>query len=87
MDGLTCKEFIEFLDDYLAGGQSAEARAVFESHVSACPCCTRYLEHYRRTIETAHKCCCNRSQPPPEVPEDLVRAILRAREAGGVGPS
>lgn len=82
MDSLTCKEFISFLDEYLAGGQPGEARVEFERHVHHCGCCKNYLEHYKRTVETAKHCCCNRKDPPPEVPEHLIKAILAARRAG-----
>lgn len=75
---LTCREIIEFLDDYSAGAQPPEVRAEFERHLDACPACRDYLRTYRETIllagETAKREIAHR------MPEGLVRAILAARD-------
>lgn len=76
---LSCKAFIEFLDDYLVGTQDPAVRAAFAAHIESCECCGCYLEHYKKTIDAAKRCCCNRRDPMPEVPEHLIDAILKAR--------
>lgn len=79
---LTCKEFIEFLDDYLSGTQAREARAEFERHLKLCPPCVDYLKSYQATVRLASSLCGegDGGKVPAAVPEDLVQAILAARK-------
>ena len=76
---MNCREFAEFLDDYLAGEQPAEVRAVFEMHLEGCSCCNHYLSGYRETIKLG-KSLCNEpcSQVPGEVPDQLLKAVMEA---------
>jgi len=85
MESLSCKHFVEFLDDYVAGGQPEEARKAFEDHINCCPPCLDFLNDYRKTIETSKKACCcgHKDVPRDKVPEGLINAILAARKAGG----
>ncbi len=85
MDELNCKQFVDFLDDYVAGGQPDEVRKAFEDHIGCCPPCLDFLESYKKTIETSKKaCCCGHKEiPKDKVPPGLVDAILAARKAGG----
>ena len=77
---LTCREFVEFLDDYIAQDLAGEALASFEKHLSDCPPCVAYLETYRQSIRMSRAALRDADQRIPEaVPEDLVRAILAAR--------
>jgi anti-sigma factor RsiW len=48
---VTCRELIEFLDDYVADALPAGVRRQFEWHLKLCPACRRYLKTYRRTID------------------------------------
>ena len=50
MKPLTCKEFIDFLAEYLDGELSAERVAIFDQHLAICPDCVAYLESYKSTI-------------------------------------
>ena len=78
---LTCKQLIEFLDDYIDGALPEEERRTFEEHLSCCPPCVTYLRTYRETIHIAKRCLCEKSTDVPgDVPESLVRAILDARK-------
>jgi len=85
MEHLSCKQFVDFLDDYIAGEQPEEVRRAFEEHVCNCAPCVEFLESYKQTIETSRKaCCCGREEiPKDEVPQGLIDAILNARKAGG----
>jgi anti-sigma factor RsiW len=76
-----CREFTDFLDDYLSGDLSADERSVFETHLVECPSCVAYLESYRRTIHLAKTASCASENPPLplEIPEELIQAILRTR--------
>lgn len=49
-DGLTCKEIVELITDYLEGALSAEERARMDGHLAGCQGCTNYLEQMRQTI-------------------------------------
>jgi len=80
---MTCKDFIEFLLDYLEGGLPNAQKARFEEHLSVCRSCVAYLSNYRDTVELSKAALCDPEAPvPDEVPEDLVAAVLSARMAG-----
>jgi anti-sigma factor (TIGR02949 family) len=84
---MNCKEFIDFLMDYLGGELPAEARSCFEEHLHECPQCVDYVDMYKQAVQLGRAVCCREEEDvPPEVPEDLVRAILAAR-AGTPDPT
>jgi anti-sigma factor RsiW len=77
---VTCREFAEFIADYLAEGLAAETRAAFEHHLRLCANCQKYLDGYRTTIELGRHAFDDLDAPvPADMPEELVRAILAAR--------
>ena len=78
---MTCAEFVEFLMGYLDGEISAAQRKTFERHVGECPPCGIYLDQYRDAIQMGKLACSDDpADPLPEdVPEELVSAILNAR--------
>jgi anti-sigma factor RsiW len=76
---LSCRELVEFLDDYVEARLPAERLAVFERHIAACGDCRDYIAGYRRVQSAAHVVLCADIAAP--LPEDLVRAILAARRA------
>jgi anti-sigma factor RsiW len=77
---LTCRQLIEFLDDYVDGTLPQHARETFESHLGSCEECCDFLRSYRETIRLTRECCCDQAESERrEVPEELVRAILAAR--------
>lgn len=79
---VTCREFVEFLAEYLAGELDDQARSAFDWHLARCPSCVAYMNTYRETRELARAALGQPDAPVPEqVPEDLLRAILAAREA------
>jgi anti-sigma factor RsiW len=78
---ITCRELIDFIADYLEGSLPADALHEFERHLAVCPSCVNYLDSYKTTIEMGKKAMTAApGEPPADVPEDLVRAILAARE-------
>lgn len=82
--GVSCKELIEFLMDYIEGDLPAARRAVFERHLGACASCRAYLESYRRTVElgkSALKPCDEAAMNA--APEGLIRAVRAARRVPG----
>ncbi len=76
---MTCREFVEFLGEYLSGELPESVRAEFDWHLAGCTDCAAYLESYRETVRLVEVSCTEPEGPvPEEVPEDLVRAILAA---------
>ena len=77
---LTCRELADFMADYLSGELPEDARRRFDHHLSLCPNCVNYLESYRTTVELGRRAFEDDDRAvPPEVPEDLVKAVLSAR--------
>jgi anti-sigma factor RsiW len=78
---MNCREFTEFLHEYLLGTLPAGERAEFDKHLAECPWCVAYLDSYRKTIqlEQAALAAPEDAPPPGNAPEELVQAILRAR--------
>jgi anti-sigma factor RsiW len=79
---MTCREFADFLTQYLSGELSPAERSLFDEHLAQCPDCVAYLRTYQQTIHLAKAA----FRPPGllvsgDVPEDLVRAVLAARAA------
>jgi anti-sigma factor RsiW len=83
---LTCRECVEFLMEYLDETLEAEVRVTFERHLAACANCVRYLESYKVTTTLCKKAFeVGDSERMPDVPEELIQAILKARQASGAG--
>ena len=79
---MNCREFVDFLMEYLDGRLDASQAAGFQEHMRECPPCEVYLDTYQETIRLG-KCICEPDgSMPQDVPEELVQAILAAREAG-----
>ncbi len=76
---MTCREFADFVIDYLDGQLDAEARARFDRHLTLCPDCVSYLRQYRDTVRAGQAAFGD--ELPAAIPDDLVRAILDARKA------
>ena len=79
---LTCRELTGFLADYLARELDPDARSVFEGHLAGCPDCVAYLHSYAATMRLA-KDAYDDDPIPADVPDELVRAILEARNRSG----
>jgi anti-sigma factor RsiW len=81
---MTCREIVEFLMAYLSGELPAEQRTIFEEHLAECPACVNYLDNYRQTIQLSKMALCEPPERlPQELPDDLVQAILAARQLPG----
>jgi anti-sigma factor RsiW len=78
---VTCQELEGFMVDYLEGTLPKGQRRKFDLHLRMCPDCWRYLEAYKHTIALSQTACRDPDAPvPADVPEELVKAILAARE-------
>lgn len=77
---MTCREFADFMVDYLGDGLTAETRAEFERHLRLCVNCRRYLDGYTATIKLGKRAFDDLdAHVPTDAPEELVQAILAAR--------
>ena len=77
---VTCREFADFMADYLAGELPPAVLATFEHHLDLCTNCRRYLTGYQETVKLGKRAFDDEDALlPPEVPEQLVQAILAAR--------
>ena len=77
---ITCKEFEDFVLDYLDDDLPVAQRSVFELHLRLCRECRDYLAAYQRAQELGVATLGpGEDAVPDDVPEDLVKAILDAR--------
>jgi len=77
---VTCREFADFLTDYLSNELSADSRTAFEDHLLVCVNCQRYLTSYKESVALGKHAFDDEDGPlPAAVPEDLVKAIMAAR--------
>jgi anti-sigma factor RsiW len=77
---LTCREFADFILAYLDGELPEAQRGAFDDHIRICPPCVDYLDTYKETVRLGCLCRDDGGPPPEDAPEDLVQAILAARE-------
>ena len=78
---ITCEEFEDFILAYLDEDLSAKQTFIFELHLKLCRECRDYLKAYRASMDLAKQAIEDESDLLPEhVPDDLVNAILAARD-------
>lgn len=80
---VTCRQFVEFLLEYITGGLAQAQREEFESHLAACTACVTYMNTYLETIKLGRAAFEDlEGSVPEEVPEELVQAVLLTRTRG-----
>ena len=78
---ITCVEFETFILDYLEGSLPTRQRRIFDLHLKMCRECREYLAAYKATMGVAKRALKDPAEGPPEdAPEDLIKAVLAARE-------
>jgi len=78
---ISCREFENFVIDYLDGELNSRQQQRFESHLRMCRECREYLQAYKRAIDIDRAVCTMDDEAVPEnVPEELIKAILEARK-------
>jgi len=76
---LTCKEFLDELNDYLDESIDGELRRRLESHVNECPNCWVVCDTTKKTIQVYKGM---RPQTiPPEVHSRLIKALEKKMAA------
>jgi len=79
---ITCREFEEFVLQYLDGELPTKQKKIFEWHLRICRECREYLAAYKRTMEIGKAALGSAGESvPDDVPEDLIRAVLDARKS------
>ena len=78
---ITCIEFEQFVHDYYERSLSPRERRVFDLHMDLCPMCRVHFAAYLQTIELGKRVCDADDAASPELPEELVSAVLAARSA------
>ena len=77
-----CKDILDFLSDYLEKELDDATVARFETHLAKCPYCRDYIMTFRDTMQLtrglneAEAC-----ETVDQLPEELIRAILKSRDA------
>jgi anti-sigma factor RsiW len=77
---VTCREFADFIGDYLTGELPLDVRARFDHHLELCVNCQRYMTSYEETVKLGQGAFSDDSAAvPAAVPQELIDAILAAR--------
>lgn len=76
---MTCREFVEFIGNYLSGEMLPQTKETFEGHLQRCDNCRRYLEIYGDSIALGQRAF-DETAWPTDVPTELVDAIMAARK-------
>jgi len=77
---MTCRQFADFIADYLSGELPTDVRLDFDHHLQICTNCVKYLADYKATVALGKTAFADTTAALPEgVPDDLVKAILASR--------
>ncbi len=71
---LTCKEFLQELNEFLDETADLELRARLQAHVTACPNCFVLLDTTKKTIQVY------KGLEPQQIPDDVRSRLMRAIE-------
>ena len=79
---LTCKEFDDFMVDYLDQDLPVWQKFTCWLHVKMCRDCAHFVREYHRTIALGKSAYDSPDDPVPDsVPEELIKAALAHRKA------
>lgn len=73
---ISCRDFEDFIIQYLEDELPWNKRVIFKVHLKACKECRNYLDAYRLSMAATKEALAQ--EELPVVPEDLVKAILAA---------
>ncbi len=71
---LTCKQFLQELNDYLDPNTDADMKRKLESHVTECPNCFVIVDTTMKTLQVY------KGVEPKTIPEDVKTRLLEALE-------
>ena len=78
--GISCREVVEIVTDYLEGALSPDVRTRLEAHLEACDPCREYIEQIRTTARLAASAEADLEQHPDR---DALLAAFRAFRRSG----
>jgi anti-sigma factor RsiW len=79
---LTCKEFDDFMVDYLDGELTVWQKFMCWLHVKMCRECAHFIQQYQKVIKLGRSAFDTPDDPVPDsVPEELIEAALAHRNA------
>ncbi len=76
--GITCRDLIGSLMDYLDSVMTADEIATVQEHLALCPSCRNYLESYVQTVRLTRTELRKADAPPPVLPEELAQRIRKS---------
>ena len=77
---LTCKQFLQELNDYLDPNTDASLKLKLEAHVSECPNCFVIVDTTKKTLQVY------KGVEPQAIPEDVKNRLLKALERKMAAP-
>ena len=75
---MNCRDFVDFLMDYVNGELPVEQQTMFRRHIVDCPPCIHFLDTYEETVRLGKDA--YQAIGCDEVPPQLVDAILAAKK-------
>jgi anti-sigma factor RsiW len=82
--GLTCRELVELVSDYLEEELPVAERSRFEAHLTGCPHCAAYLRQMRETLHLLGELTDEAMSPRAEAE---LRRAFRDWQTGATGHS
>jgi anti-sigma factor (TIGR02949 family) len=80
---LTCKQFLQELNDFLDDSVAEDTKRSLQAHVAECPNCFVIVDTTRRTLEIYK---CTDPQPIPENVKSRLWEALERKMAARKGP-
>jgi predicted anti-sigma-YlaC factor YlaD len=81
--GISCRELIELITDYLEQMMPAEERARFDEHLAACEGCRTYLSQVQQIVERTGAL--REESIPPDAQAALLAAFRGWKKGAGGG--
>jgi len=78
---LTCKEFLQELNEYLDQTADGELRESLHAHVNECPNCFVIFDTTKKTLRVY------KGMEPQDIPEDVHSRLMNALEKRGADRS
>jgi predicted anti-sigma-YlaC factor YlaD len=75
---ITCRQFEDFLTDYLEDRLTSDQKRLFERHMKVCPMCRTSLKSYLKVIEMGQAVCAEdeKDEAFTAAPQELIDAII-----------
>ena len=78
---MKCREFVDFIAEFLDDNLPSEQRELFKQHRDRCPPCLEYLQTYRTSMELGRSALlCENDEIPADVPQRLIDAIKKTQQ-------